>query len=459
MISVEFHESDGVFGFQRGGETTGRYLVLFEEGAAKAGIKALRDATGTNVVSATADGNELGGEDTVVFDKLGVAVVSAPPQQIQQAGASTQGSRAIRAVEPERVVYALEANPFAPALPGGADGVAPAPTPQLPVAEGMHSAEYLRGYRDAVLNLTAPAGSVAAGAAAGVGVAAVVDESQATWGLQAVKAVNSCRSGRGIGVAVLDTGFDASHPDFADRNVTTQSFVQGEAADDGHGHGTHCIGTATGSKCPTKQPRYGVAHEADIFAGKVLSNAGSGTDSQILAGIDWAVSNRCAVISMSLGSPTVPGEPFSEVFENVARRASQAGSLVIAAAGNESQRPSEIKPVGHPANCPSIMAVAAVDVRMRIAPFSNRGIDPGGGQVDVAGPGVDVYSSWPLPTTNRRISGTSMATPHAAGIAALLAEANPQERGSALGRLLTATARRLPNLPSADVGAGLVQAP
>jgi subtilisin family serine protease len=100
-----------------------------------------------------------------------------------------------------------------------------------------------------------------------------------------------------------------------------------------------------------------------------------------------------------------------------------------------------------------------VDVNMAIASFSNRGIDPGGGQVDVAGPGVDVHSSWPMPARYRRINGTSMATPHAAGVAALLAEANAQERGAALGRLLTATAQRLPNLPSADVGAGLVQAP
>ncbi len=410
-------------------ETTGRYLVLFEEGAAKAGVKALRDATGSDVVSAGSEDRGLGSDATVVFDELGVAVVSAASEQIEQASAPVRGRRPIRAVEPERVVYALE---------------------------GGRSAEYLQGYRDAVLGLTGPAGSpLAAGAPA----VAAADESQATWGLQAVRAVNSCRSGAGIGVAVLDTGFEEAHPDFAGRNITTQSFVEGEDVADGHGHGTHCIGTATGSKCPTTRPRYGVAYDADIFAGKVLSNAGSGTDAQILAGIEWAVTSGCAVISMSLGSATVPGEPFSEVYENVARRAAQAGSLIIAAAGNESERPGIVNPVGHPANCPSIMAVAAVDVNMAIASFSNRGIDPNGGQVDVAGPGVDVHSSWVMPARYRRISGTSMATPHAAGVAALLAEANPKERGAALGRLLTATAQRLPNLPSADVGAGLVQAP
>ena len=417
----------GGAGPRRAGETTGRYLVLFEEGAGKAASKALRDATGTDVVSASADGGELQGDQTVVFDRLGAAVVTAPPDRLRQASAPVRGKNPIRAVEPERVVHALE---------------------------GGRSAEYLQGYRDAVLSLTGSAASPAA-----IGISAAADESQATWGLQAVRAVNSCRGGAGIAVAVLDTGFDEAHPDFAERNVTAQSFVAGEDAADGHGHGTHCIGTATGAKCPATQPRYGVAYEADIFAGKVLGNAGSGNDAQILAGIDWAVANGCAVISMSLGSATAPGEPFSEVYETVARRASQAGSLIIAAAGNESERPNVINPVGHPANCPSIMAVAAVDVNMAIASFSNRGIDPNGGQVDVAGPGVAVHSSWTMPTRYRRISGTSMATPHAAGIAALLAEANPKERGAALGKLLSATARRLPGLPSADVGAGLVQAP
>ena len=131
------------------------------------------------------------------------------------------------------------------------------------------------------------------------------------------------------------------------------------------------------------------------------------------------------------------------MFERVARRAQEQGTLIIAAAGNESQRPGIINPVGHPANCPSIMAVAAMDVQGAIARFSNRGINPDGGQVDIAGPGVDVHSSWPMPTRYRRISGTSMATPHVAGIAALYAEADPTARGAALGRALTGGALRL----------------
>ena len=212
---------------------------------------------------------------------------------------------------------------------------------------------------------------------------------------------------------------------------------------DGHGHGTHCIGTALGAKCPGVRPRYGVAHDAEIFAGKVLSNAGSGSDTGILAGIEWAIQNKCAVISMSLGAATRPGQAFSQVYERVAKRAQEQGTLIIAAAGNESNRPGVVNPVGHPANCPSIMAVAAMDVHGAVARFSNSGINPDGGQIDIAGPGVDVHSSWPLPTRYRRISGTSMATPHVAGIAALYAEADPSARGAALARALTGGAQRL----------------
>src|SRR5215210_8687205 len=102
---------------------------------------------------------------------------------------------------------------------------------------------------------------------------------------------------------------------------------------------------------------------------------------------------------MSLGARVLPGQPFSQVFEQAARRALARGTLIIAAAGNESQRPAIIAPVGHPANCPSIMAVGALDERLAVANFSCGGTDPQGGQVDIAGPGVDIYSSWPLPTT------------------------------------------------------------
>jgi subtilisin family serine protease len=440
--------------------TTGRFLVLFAEDAREAGARALSDAAGLSMAVAEDEAAAPDEGGALLFPEIDVAVVDAPPDQADAAVAAAADTGAILAVEPERWVHALEVGEYTPdAPPATGNGVgAPAAEPPPLSPPPARSSDYLAGFRDAVLYLTRPDGPLAADAGIAAA-AAAVDESQATWGVQGVKAVFSCRSGRGIKVAVLDTGMDLKHPDFAGRAITSQSFIPGQAVQDLHSHGTHCIGTACGPKCPAIRPRYGVAYEADIFAGKVLSNSGRGTDGQILAGINWAIANKCEVISMSLGAAVRAGQSFSTVYETVAQRALQAGSLIVAAAGNESNRPSIVNPVGHPANCPSILAVAALDSGLGIAWFSNRGINPQGGQVDIAGPGVNVYSSVPMPTRYGRKNGTSMATPHAAGVAALLAEANPGARGSALGQLLTATAQRLTTLPGADVGAGLVQAP
>lgn len=270
----------------------------------------------------------------------------------------------------------------------------------------------------------------------------------ATWGLLATDVVSSPYTGRGIKVAVLDTGFDLFHPDFVGRQVTASSFVPNQPVQDLHGHGTHCIGTACGSCNAGPAGRYGIACDAHIFAGKVLSNSGIGSTGGILAGINWAIANRCEIISMSLGSPSGP-QPY---YQQAALRALAAGSLIIAAAGNTSQRPGNIQPTGAPANSPDIVAVAALDPNLRVAVFSC------GNKIELAGPGVDVLSAAPMPNRYRTMSGTSMATPHVAGIAALWAESNPALRGAALRNHLMAKARALPPLPATDVGSGLVQA-
>jgi subtilisin family serine protease len=250
------------------------------------------------------------------------------------------------------------------------------------------------------------------------------------------------------------------HPDFVGRRITSQSFVPNQPVQDGHGHGTHVTGTSSGPLHPPGgHRRYGIAYQDTIFIGKVLSDQGSGTDGQILAGMNWAIANHCRVISMSLGAniPTV-----NQAYEAVGRRALAAGTLIIAAAGNNADRAhGNFGFVGVPANSPSIMAVAAVDADLQIAPFSARSNPVAGGQVDIAGPGVAVDSSWS--TTSRTparyniISGTSMATPHVSGIAALWSQATGAT-GAALWAQLVRHAQRLP-IPSVDVGAGLVQAP
>jgi subtilisin family serine protease len=210
-------------------------------------------------------------------------------------------------------------------------------------------------------------------------------------------------------------------------------------------------------------PRYGIAYNADIYVGKVLDDAGNGADGWIIAGIEWAINNNCHIVSMSLGSPKGTGDPFDTEYESLARRALDAGTLIIAAAGNNSERPDSIEPINGPADCPSIMAIAAVysassDAPFVIAPFSNAGVNASGGEVNFAAPGVGIYSSYLRPTEHTKMNGTSMATPHVAGIAALFAEANPQVRGRDLWKLLESNARRLSFSPQ-DVGIGLVQAP
>ncbi len=415
-------------------ETTGRYLVLMREGTAKANVEALKNVAGVKAASSfdfkkgAVNMDTLGGAQAVVFESLGVAVMDAPPDQTEAVSFAISGDNPILAIEPERIVYAV----------------------------ANASTDYLRGYRDAVNQLT---DKILGQAPAEVELSvAGIDQSKLTYGLQLTNASISRFTGKGIRVAVLDTGMDVGHPDFAGRKITTQSFIANETIDDVHGHGTHCIGTSCGSLKPKKMPRYGVAYEAEIFAGKVLSNRGFGSDGGILAGIDWALTNGCAVISMSLSAPVGPGESFSQIYENVGIRAMNAGALIVAAAGNDSRRSGFIAPVGHPANCPSILAVAAIDKKFKIASFSNGGINPNGGGIDIAAPGVDVRSSVPRTKLYKEMSGTSMATPHVAGIAALYAESDPALRGQALWMALVSRTRRL-DLPSRDVGMGLVQAP
>lgn len=391
---------------------TGRHIVLLRDGLGRGGAQTLQNAAGLRV-DISAD-HEAGvrrhpnpGEG-VLFHRLGAALVHADPDQLAALQSGAGGELA--SVEPERVVHAIQLAP---------DNA----TPVVPAAA-----------------------------------TAAVSETHDTWGLQTTRVTLSHFSGRGIRLAVLDTGIDLLHPDFATRTIVSQCFVPDATVDDGNGHGTYCAGVACGPAAPAQPPRYGVAFDADLYVGKVIADDGSGTDGGILAGIDWALRCGCAVVSLSVGSPVAPGDAYSAVYEQAAQRALVGGTLILAAAGNDSQRPDQIAPVDHPANCPSILAVGAVDVYLRIASFSCGGINTDGGEVNLAAPGVGIRSSWPRPDMYRTDSGTSMATPHVAGIAALLAEANPSLRGRDLFTRLTQSVQPMA-LPARDVGAGLIVAP
>jgi subtilisin family serine protease len=283
------------------------------------------------------------------------------------------------------------------------------------------------------------------------------DDDKASWGIKATLAIKSELSGKGINIAVLDTGLFKEHNDLKGRKITTRKFVSGGTAGDADGHGTHCVGVACGHK-DEAGTRYGVAYKSNIFCGKVLNDDGEGTDSGILAGIEWALLKNCRVISMSLGAASEIGEPYSETYEAVAKRAMKQGSLIVAAAGNESSRPDYIAPVGHPANCPSVLAVGAVDRNLKIARFSCGGLNTNGGQIDIVAPGVSVYSMVNIQNGHDKWDGTSMATPFVSGIAGLLFEQNKDATPLEIWSLITQLARRL-TISSLDAGSGLAQAP
>lgn len=285
------------------------------------------------------------------------------------------------------------------------------------------------------------------------------DDTERTWGLAATGADQSALTGAGIKLAVLDTGIDLTHPDFATRAVTHASFVPGESVDDVQGHGTHCAGTAAaGPPQAVNVPRYGVAPGAELLVAKVLNNRGAGRELDIIAGIEWALDNGCDIISLSLGRATGPQEPFDPLYEDIAAEALEAGCLIVAAAGNDSDRRYRyVAPVSSPANAPSIMAVAAIEADGSVAPYSNGGV--GTGRIDMAAPGSGVFSSVPRPQLYRTLSGTSMACPHVAGIAALWAQSDPTLRGQRLWDRLVAAAQPLAGQSATDIGKGLVKAP
>ena len=432
-------------------QTTDRYLVLLRHDKPREAAKELADVVQIGIArqagrrSRSGKSANLKQHCAIIFDRIGVALVRcAPDKRELLAGLAAAQDSAILAVEPERIVRATAGRRLS----------IPTPVPGA-VADPDRLTAYLQGYRDAIEDLSRRLPALYGtkrGAATGV------DESAVTWGVQAVGAQASKYSGQGVRIAVLDTGLDLQHPDFADRNIVSRSFIDGQPVDDGNGHGTHCAGIVGGPPTPTSAPRYGVASGAELHIGKVLGNEGSGGDGGVLEGIDWAIENQCQIISLSLGSPVQPGQSYSTIFEEVARRALAKGTVIIAAAGNDSRRPDDIAPVSHPANCPSIMAVAAIDSDGRVAPFSSGGLFPDGGKVDIAAPGVEVFSAWPAPQRYNTISGTSMATPFVAGVAALHVQADSGRRGEALLAVLTQRATPLED-SERDVGAGLVQAP
>ncbi len=428
----------------RSPETTGNSIIVYRKEvlqSPKLAIQNLNALAGIrDVISASdyrnsaVDLSQASSTHALFLPSIGVAVVSADEDQLQKlVAASGEKDSQILAVEPEYVYRAF----------------APSSFPYL---------DYLTGYREAVNHLYDKLAAMAEKDDEDAGAEAVYrDTSQFAWGLQATKVNTSRSTGRGVKLAVLDTGIDLRHSDFRGRKIIGQSFIPRQSVQDGQGHGTHCAGTACGPMMPaTGVRRYGCANDAEIYVGKVLSDSGSSSGGSVFSGMNWAVANGCQVISMSLGADV---NAVSQAFEQIGRRALTAGCLIVAAAGNNAQR-SIGNPgyVGQPANSPSIMAVGALDNRLRIADFSARSSSLTGaaGKIDIAAPGVSVFSSLPG-SRHAAWDGTSMAAPHVAGIAAMWCQLTGRT-GAALWTILTQNALSIPG-NVADLGAGLVLAP
>jgi subtilisin family serine protease len=257
--------------------------------------------------------------------------------------------------------------------------------------------------------------------------------------------------GTGVTVAVLDTGIDTNHPDLAGKVVEAKNFTARPDATDEHGHGTHVASTVAGSGAASGGRYKGVAPGAKLLNGRVLDNRGSGSESQVIAGMEWAAA-RAKVVSMSLGAGATDGtDPMSEA---VNRLSAQYGTLFVIAAGNSGVPQS----VGAPGAAEAALTVGASTKTDTMASFSSRGPRVGDSAVkpEIVAPGASITAAKAGTNGYVAMSGTSMATPHVSGAAAIVAQRHSDRTGQQLKALLTSTATTLAVGTVYDQGAGRV---
>ncbi len=266
------------------------------------------------------------------------------------------------------------------------------------------------------------------------------EETEIPWGVKRVNApgVWNTTMGEGVNVAVIDTGMDYNHPDLkAVYAGGYNAVVSTNTPLDDHGHGTHVSGTIAAAR--DAKGVVGIAPRVHLYAVKVLDANGSGAYSNIVDGIQWAVDNKMQVINMSLGGGS--GTP---ALQKVMEAADKAGVTIVCAAGNDSG------PVNYPAKYPQAIAISASDSTDKLAYFSSRGAE-----IAFIAPGVDIPSTY-KGSAYKTMSGTSMASPHVAGLAAI-AVAGGANTPAKVRAALKKAASSLGMKPTEE-GAGMIDA-
>ncbi len=280
--------------------------------------------------------------------------------------------------------------------------------------------------------------------------------------IRAVEVWRQGNEGEGVRVAVLDTGCDLEHPDLRERIRASMDISGKGSAQDGNGHGTHVASIIAGTGAASQGKYRGIAPKADLYIAKVLDDEGRGLMSDVMVGLDWAVEQGVQIINLSLGSDVnCDGtDALSEACDAAVGR----GVVVVAASGNSGPMP---RTVGSPGCAREVITVGASTDADEVASFSSRGpTSDGRVKPDVVLPGVNIIAARAKGTSlgNGQIdahytslSGTSMATPHAAGVVALLLAANPTLTPRQVKNILKSTAVDLEESLNSQ-GAGRVDA-
>ncbi len=266
--------------------------------------------------------------------------------------------------------------------------------------------------------------------------------------------------GKGVKVAVLDSGIDTTHPDLQKAVTEAKDFSGTGSTDDRSGHGTHVAATVAGSGARSGGLYKGVAPGAEILNAKVLDDSGEGTDSSVIAGLEWAADQGAKVANLSLGQLDTPGQDPVETAVN--SLSEHKGLLTVASVGNDGPTAGTIST---PGSADSALTVGAVDGEDGIAEFSSTGPTADSTlKPDLTAPGVDIVSAKaahgdmgdPAADGYVTMSGTSMAAPHATGAAAILAQEHPDWTGQRIKQALTASTKPTAGLDAYQQGTGRV---